>query len=249
MKFFLANLYLAAFLYLDVNCQCWKQSYTRGIGTPLTKCPLNKEKDGALCYNKCERNYYGVGALCVQTCPSDYNDYGLLCYRSHISQHKTCTNRSIQSCKPCENGFTNDGFFCVKESDFFFKKSYLRDAGQPMNCAEGEEKSSGLCYQKCKQSYIGNGPVCWIDCKDNQYAYDCGVLCVNNPRQCAQFGTGASAAGLGLLGPLLVVPEDIQGSVYASIMTGLIAGAGGALGFASVLIYVSCEISNQTRIY
>ena len=29
---------------------CWKQSLGRGVGVPLSTCPPDKDKDGALCY-------------------------------------------------------------------------------------------------------------------------------------------------------------------------------------------------------
>ena len=28
-------------------------------------------------------------------------------------------------------------------------------------CKDGDEIDAGLCYKKCRNSYVGRGPVCW----------------------------------------------------------------------------------------
>ena len=43
-----------------IKAQCWKQSYGRGVGRPLTMCPNGTELNGALCYNKCQSGYQGI---------------------------------------------------------------------------------------------------------------------------------------------------------------------------------------------
>ena len=53
MKLFILILSIH-FLILKVNTQCWKKSYTRGLGFPMSKCPNDREKSGALCYKKCD---------------------------------------------------------------------------------------------------------------------------------------------------------------------------------------------------
>ena len=57
---------------------CWKNSYGRGVGTPVDTCH-NSEKDGALCYPRCEGGYDGVGPVCWENCPSDFTDIGVSC--------------------------------------------------------------------------------------------------------------------------------------------------------------------------
>jgi len=46
-----------------------------------------------------------------------------------------------------------------------------------------------------------------------------------------------------LLTTLVLIPPDIQGSTFASVFTG-IAGAGAAIGLASVLVYEYCTTNN-----
>ena len=43
---------------------CWVEAYGRGVGKPITSCPADKEKDGALCYPLCRDGYNGVGPVC-----------------------------------------------------------------------------------------------------------------------------------------------------------------------------------------
>ncbi len=33
--------------------RCWKQSYGRGVGVPISSCPEGKEDDAGLCYPYC----------------------------------------------------------------------------------------------------------------------------------------------------------------------------------------------------
>lgn len=231
----------------QINAQCWKPSYSRGIGKPLNACPANKEKSGALCYEKCKKGFYGISSVCWQTCTPGYQDYGVLCYRASFTYNKSCLNKSdINTCQPCLKDFRDNKITCERDSDYFFKSSYTRDTGQPLTCNEGEEKNGALCYSKCSNGYVGVGPACWLQCVYTGRPFDCGVLCVETVNQCAQFGTGISAAGLSLLSTLMVVPEDIQNSQYASIVTGLIAGGAGALGLASVAIFDACTFTNST---
>ena len=43
---------------------CWVLAYGRGVGVPISTCPDDKEKDGALCYPLCRDGYDGVGPVC-----------------------------------------------------------------------------------------------------------------------------------------------------------------------------------------
>jgi hypothetical protein len=43
---------------------CYKQSYGRGVGVPLSKCKDGLVRDGALCYSPCDDGYTGAGPVC-----------------------------------------------------------------------------------------------------------------------------------------------------------------------------------------
>ena len=47
---------------------CWKRSYDRGIGVPVSACPVGKEKIGALCYSYCPSGFGRFGFDCHQNC-------------------------------------------------------------------------------------------------------------------------------------------------------------------------------------
>src|ERR1700727_302404 len=51
---------------------CYKQSYGRGVGVPLSTCPSNQQQNGALCYPECKAGYGGAGPVGWQECPSGY---------------------------------------------------------------------------------------------------------------------------------------------------------------------------------
>ena len=45
-----------------------RNSYGRGVGTPIDACPEGKEKDASLCYPNCKTGYKGIGPVCWQQC-------------------------------------------------------------------------------------------------------------------------------------------------------------------------------------
>jgi len=61
-------------------------------------------------------------------------------------------------CSPdCPEGFRDDGAFCAKPT-------YGRGGGEIPDCSPGQEKDTGLCYNKCREGYYGVGPLCWKSC-------------------------------------------------------------------------------------
>lgn len=179
---------------------CYRQSYGRGVGVPLSTCPAGQQKNGALCYPDCKAGYGGAGPVCWHTCPSGYTDTGALC---HISKSLTakggweCHSRKWGVCwlwvLGCPSGYTNAGAFCALNTPSnppgwsgtgldLTKDSYGRGAGYPMKCAAGLEEDAGLCYNACKSGYHGVGPVCWQNCPSALTA--CGAGCANSTTSC-----------------------------------------------------------------
>ena len=48
------------------EASCWMRVEGRGGGKPLSHCPPDKEKSGALCYPKCKSGYKGVLRRCYK---------------------------------------------------------------------------------------------------------------------------------------------------------------------------------------
>lgn len=136
--------------------QCWKNTYGRGAGKPVSTCYENEEKNGLLCYPKCNDGYKGVGPVCWQICPVGYVDTGAFCSPKGIDFFRKLT---------------------------FAKKTYGRGAGTPMKCANQLELDGGLCYEMCNSGYRGVGPVCWKNCQ-GAYGVDCGAFCSVNLSKC-----------------------------------------------------------------
>ena len=234
-------------IFVSIKAQCWKQSYGRGVGLPLLMCPNGTELNGALCYQQCQSGYKGVGPVCWQTCKPGFTDYGLLCHRSEFVYFKQCSIiNNVQMCTPCLSNYLDLGLHCKLDSNVYIKKSYSRGIGQPMVCSAEYEQDAGLCYEKCKNGFIGVGPVCWSTCDSTDYALDCGVICTENDKQCAQFVAGTGAAGLSFFSNFFFVPEDVSGGLYQSLITGVVSGASGGLYIANALLYDSCTIKNTS---
>jgi hypothetical protein len=206
---------------------CYKQSYGRGVGVPLSTCPANQQKNGALCYPECKAGYGGAGPVCWQECPSGYSDTGAFCHVSKsltAAVHTHCSGKwpwQWHCSQDCPSGYTNAGLFCALNTPSnpsgwkgdgldLIKGSYGRGAGYPLHCKDGLQSDAGLCYNYCKQGFYGVGPVCWESCPSGET--DCGAGCANGKTSC-----GSSVANM-VISPLMVVAN-----VAAIVLT---AGAG-----------------------
>lgn len=200
---------------------CWKQSFGRGAGEPLSgKCAAGLDQNGALCYPQCKTNYSGVGPVCWGKCPTGFNDIGAFCQKPSsygrgagyvIWNGEKCSKENPQGCEKsgalwypkCKPGFHPVGC-CVCSPDCpsgyndtgtgCAKPSYGRGAGEPFACRAGTEKNGLLCYPNCgKADFNGVGPVCWQKCPSQQ-AWDCGAACATTQGQCALAVTKMVAA-------------------------------------------------------
>lgn len=172
---------------------CWKDTYGRGVGTPLSEC-VGSEKNGLLCYSYCKAGYTGVGPVCWQQCPAGYTDDGAFCRKdakiisadnSSCPWYDKCGLTFSKGCSTCPSGYINDGCTCRKNADIFAKDTYTRGAGSPMTCASGKVEDAGLCYSQCNSGYKGVGPVCWEKCSGD-YPVECGAACATSSTACAE---------------------------------------------------------------
>jgi hypothetical protein len=188
--------------------RCWLRSDVRGVGRPLSTCPADKDKSGALCYPKCKDGYKGEGPVCWQQCAEGLKDGGVTCAKAagygrgtgYASSDK-CTKENKQGCEKsgllqypkCKDGFKAVGCcvcspICPNEMTdagaFCTKKSYGRTAGSPMSCKPNEENNAALCYDGCKNGFNGIGPVCWGSCPAG--FNKCGAMCLEKSK-CTQY--------------------------------------------------------------
>ena len=163
---------------------CWKRSYTRGSGNPVTYCDPETDKDGSLCYPKCEEGYTGLGPVCWEKCKPGYTDRGAFCIIDlDIYNKGCCCAIDDECCNNCNATYVDDGCTCRRPPKSYSKKSYGRGAGEPLGCKPGEELNGLLCYSKCNSTYTGEGPVCWQNCKSS-YPSECGAVCAVNSLNC-----------------------------------------------------------------
>ena len=105
----LITLFCVMIISVSVHSLCWKDSYGRTVGVPLSSCRDGKifklsyslskqniyfflikfkgeEKNGLLCYPLCRSGYRGVGPVCWEhPCRDSYKDHGAICWRdTHI---------------------------------------------------------------------------------------------------------------------------------------------------------------------
>jgi hypothetical protein len=73
--------FLINFLFFlnQINCVCYKKSYGRGVGVPLSTCNNELVRDGALCYPKCESGYTAAGPVCWEDCEEGFDNHGASC--------------------------------------------------------------------------------------------------------------------------------------------------------------------------
>jgi hypothetical protein len=139
---------------------CWRQSYGRGVGVPISACPKGQEKDAGLCYPTCEaigkEGWKGVGPVCWQGCPSGFRDDGAYCFKPEPY------GRGVGF--PWEIG---DPAFSLKNAKRRCEKKH----------GEGQcEKSGAIYYPKCKPDYRAIGCcVCSPRCPSGMT--DIGISC------------------------------------------------------------------------
>lgn len=139
---------------------CWRHSYGRGVGVPISSCPKGKEKDAGLCYPTCEAigkdGWKGVGPVCWQDCPAGFRDDGAYCF------------------KPKSYG--RGVGFPWKIGDPAFN---LNNAKKRCERKHGDgqcEKSGAIYYPKCKPDYRAIGCcVCSPRCPSGMT--DIGISC------------------------------------------------------------------------
>lgn len=189
---------------------CWKQSFGRGAGEPLTgRCADGLDQNGLLCYPKCKDNYAGNGPVCWGKCPTGFNDIGAFCQKPApygrgagyaVWNEQKCNTENSIGCEKwgamwypkCKPGFHNVAAnICSPDCPTGYsdtgtgctKPNYGRGAGEPFACKPGTERNGLLCYPTCKNGYAGNGPVCWQKCPSQQ-SWDCGAACSTNQKEC-----------------------------------------------------------------
>ena len=134
---------------------CYRQSFGRGVGVPLSTCTPGQEKDGALCYPNCNAGYDGVGPVCWQNCPSGFRNDGAFC------------------AKPGPYG--RGGGYPWKFGDKAFSLDGARGRCAKAN-PQGCEKSGEIIYPKCKDGYHAVGSnICSPNCINGMT--DIGVSC------------------------------------------------------------------------
>jgi hypothetical protein len=157
---------------------CWRHSYGRGVGVPVSACPKGQDKDAGLCYPTCEdigmQDAKGVGPVCWQTCPSGFRDDGAYCF------------------KPTESYGRGVGF-PWKIGDRAFDLSNAKKRCEKKHGEDQCEKSGAIYYPKCKPGYRAIGCcVCSPRCPPGMT--DIGISCqkqskgrgVGKPMKCKE---------------------------------------------------------------
>lgn len=179
---------------------CWKQSYGRGAGDPMT-CAAPLEKDGALCYDKCKDGYGGAGPMCWEHCPSGYHDDGATCRKDPhvvgkpsaygrgagyaIWDEKKCNREHSQGCEKdgamyyprCKPGFHKVGC-CICSPDC--PAGYHDDGATCRLPGDIKGKKSygrgaGSALSACASNEEKDGALCYPKCKSGYYGV--GPVC------------------------------------------------------------------------
>uniref|UniRef100_A0A914PLM5 Secreted protein n=1 Tax=Panagrolaimus davidi TaxID=227884 RepID=A0A914PLM5_9BILA len=107
MERFAVIICLTILCFAEAEEGCWRTTYGRGVGKPISWCPADEDKNGALCYPKCKDGYLGVGPICWQKCPEGFKDIGVGCQKrkpygrgaGYITKHKCLKKHSDTGCQ------------------------------------------------------------------------------------------------------------------------------------------------------
>jgi hypothetical protein len=164
-----------------------KDSYGRGVGT----LPDIR--------GRCSGDRTKQDGLCYKRCRDGYRGRGPVCWRT------------------CDDGYRDDGAFCRRDPVIIGQESYGRGAGTPLRCGGDLQLDGALCYPRCKERYVGVGPVCWNDCSNQQYRVDCGFACASDVEYCREFTEDATR-------------KTIEMAISISSMVAGFYGSGAAIG-------------------
>lgn len=214
---------------------CWKDSYDRGVGTPINSCPPGEEDNASLCYPLCNSGFTGVGPVCWENCQPGFTDEGALCGKggqiissdnSNCPWYDKCGIATAKGCSTCPSSdYHNDGCTCRIDPVVYAKKSYGRGVGTPLVCPATKEEQAALCYDMCKDSYYGVGPFCWESCPKSFPASD-GALCCNSVNGCNEKVVELARSVMTAVIQALEAGED-----PSQVMAAIKAAIEAALGF------------------
>lgn len=177
-------------------------------------CPAGMTDGGVFCAKPKEvnyaRTYYTAlfGAACdadakkagINGCEPGNAGWYIKCKAGYVGTGGVCAVP-----RTCPAGFADVGDTCTKPS-------YGRTAGESMVCGAGKTTDAGLCYDSCKATFGGVGPVCWSKC-EGKYPLECGALCATNADSCVAASAEIVIASLGLA--LAVADRFLTGGAVA----------------------------------
>jgi hypothetical protein len=184
---------------------CWRDSYGRGAGVPVSQCASTRDKIGLLCYTKCPAGYVRSGFDCHQSCPPNFQDQGLFCRKleygrgagypwsfwdgfSNSGMISRCekANGGAGTCEmwgaiaypKCKAGYYNAGC-CICRPNAFSCSAYGMFAGQlDLSCPKGIIIGDPVAM-KCAANLDQNGYLCYPQCKLNYKGV--GPVCWGQP--------------------------------------------------------------------
>jgi len=204
---------------------CWRDTYGRGAGNIPRSCKETWERSGALCYPVCQTNYTGAGPVCWENCPAGFKDIGPICRLSSESYYPCpwydiCGLTFAKGCLQCSrDGFKRSGCGCKIPGKTTVKKSYGRGFGSFPGCTNEQQKNGLLCYDHCKDDFIGVGPVCWRNGSGQAtFEFQCNPFAYGQSKEaCAELN--------GLLKTAGIKTAQCISSLIASIIAGQVTGA------------------------
>ncbi len=130
---------------------CYRQTYGRGVGAPVSTCREDEDKNGALCYPKCREGFHGVGPVCWEGCPDGYTDTGALCTRPAATEHLTVKLSN------CSEGFENTLLSCFNPHNWKTRPISHSDCDPGLH----KEKLEAYCYSDCRPGFANTGVSCY----------------------------------------------------------------------------------------
>ena len=148
--------------------ECWRMSYGRGVGTPLSGCPDGWDNFGLYCSKPCKDGYKNIAGVCIEKCDDGYTDLLAGCTRGFDTYGLGCcciAGWPKKCCKKdCKSGYKKYSCVCERNADFYVKDTYV-PSKTTLQCDDDQDQDGLLCYKQCRDGFEGNGPVCWKKCE------------------------------------------------------------------------------------
>lgn len=226
---------------------CWRDSYGRGVGEPLSTCGAGQEKDGLLCYPACRDGFGGAGPVCWRRCPAGWTDIGVSCtkpapygrgtgfaYNPFVGEGRDAARRRCEASHGAGN--------CERSLEMFYPRCRAGFSNVGSNicspvCPAGFRNDGAFCAKesygrtagepmRCRAGTEQGGALCYQSCRAGSTGV--GPVCWANACPAAFPVNCGAACGVSSAVCAMAIMEQVQSTADLALNVASLVTTGGA---------------------